>query len=134
MVAKHKRTEKFSIEDYDLLIDCLSQYKRIHVTPNIVTEASSLLRQTYEECSEKLMTILKEMLDKVDENYVTSKKAASCPAFRWAGLTDCSIAAGFGKRIDILTTDFPLYNFLQKSGYRAVNFNNLRPANWGIQT
>ena len=133
LVPRHGRTDDFTAEDYELLTRCLGTYKRIHVTPNIVTEASNLLRQTDRKCGEKLMDVLREVIGRIDESYVTSKKAASSKALGWAGVADCSIVKGFGKRIDILTVDFPLYRFLQASGYRAINFHNLRPANWGLR-
>ena len=45
LIAKHGRLEEYTAEDYETLLDLLSQTRQsqIYVTPNTLTEASNLL-------------------------------------------------------------------------------------------
>ncbi len=43
LVPRFKRTAQFTVEDYDLLVHFLSNFRRIVTTPNILTEVNGLL-------------------------------------------------------------------------------------------
>ena len=45
LISKHRRLRGYSVEDYDILIDALSQVECMFITPNTLTEASNLLAQ-----------------------------------------------------------------------------------------
>ncbi|WP_423924705.1 hypothetical protein [Candidatus Palauibacter sp.] len=45
LIEKHKPLKQFSTDDYDRLIEIISQVKRVFVMPNTLTEASNLLAQ-----------------------------------------------------------------------------------------
>ena len=45
IIAKHRRLEDYSAQDYTILKDLLTQAGQLFVTPNTLTEASNLLGQ-----------------------------------------------------------------------------------------
>ena len=62
LIGKHKRTRSFEVTDYDLLVNVLSGYNEIVVTPHILTETSNLLSQTAALSAEVLRAKLSELL------------------------------------------------------------------------
>jgi len=44
-VERHRRTKRFTVEDYDRLVRLLEGLEQVFVTPNTLTEASNLLER-----------------------------------------------------------------------------------------
>ena len=44
-IARHRRLQEFTPDDYYMLIDLISQVQQVLVTPNTLTETSNLLGQ-----------------------------------------------------------------------------------------
>ena len=47
LIAKHRRLQEYTAEDYDMLIDFIEAVDHVFVTPNTLTEASNLLRPAW---------------------------------------------------------------------------------------
>ena len=47
-ISKFNRTEQFSPKDYDFLVEIISYFSKIVVTPNILTEVSNFINQLTE--------------------------------------------------------------------------------------
>ena len=45
LIAKHRRLRRFTVEDFDRLINLLDRVEQVLVTPNTLTETSNLLAQ-----------------------------------------------------------------------------------------
>ena len=44
-IPRLKRTAQFTSEDYDILLELVSKFKKVIATPNILTEVNSLANQ-----------------------------------------------------------------------------------------
>jgi hypothetical protein len=126
LIAKHKRTQKFTPDDYDLLRRFLSRYPAIVVTPNVVTETSNLLRQTAEDTARRLLAVLARLLPKLDERFIASTDAAAVPGFLFLGITDAAILHSPPPDSLLLTDDLPLFLQASRLGRTAVNFTHLQ--------
>jgi hypothetical protein len=45
-IRQHKRCSEFTEDHYEVLSDTIGQFRELIVTPNTLSEASNLLRQT----------------------------------------------------------------------------------------
>jgi rRNA-processing protein FCF1 len=132
LIARHKRTNQFTVEDYKLLRKFLRRFQSLVATPNVLTEVSNLLDQAGGPVPQKLQKLLASVIEELDEQYVASRDCCALEEFRRLGLADSSIlrlAQGEGD-LAVLTDDGHLYLALQKKGIAAVNFNHLREISW----
>lgn len=129
LIPKHKRTRKFTPEDFDTLIGELERYPRIVVTPNVVTETSNLLRQTDETTARRLLERLRQLLASLSERFVASVDAAEAPGFLRLGLADSATLHKPPTDSVLLTDDLPLYLEASRLGRTAVNFTHLQARN-----
>ncbi len=126
LVARFKRTERFTIRDFSLLEGMLARFDRVVTTPNVLSEVNSLsnvLRGVardgyFAEFARKIVTL--------HEEYVVSADVARHDCFSRLGLTDSGILHLVKDKYLVLTDDFRLYGILDKAGIDAVNFNHLR--------
>ena len=58
LIYKHKRTKSYEKEDFELLVNILSNYDQVVVTPHILTETSNLVSQI----GEPTMSLLRKTL------------------------------------------------------------------------
>ena len=129
-IARHKRTDTFTIEDYLLLDALLRQFGGIVVTPNILTEVSNLLGYTDEKTRGSLLILLRSLAWISEEHYVRSLDAVETAEFSRLGLADASILSCPTEGLTVLTDDLHLYLALQRRGVEVINFNHLREGYW----
>lgn len=122
-IPAFKRTKQYAVEDFDLLDRLIGSLERTIVTPGILTEASNLIGSEH-------LPVLGLLIDHFAEQYTPSISVAAHPLFRRFGLTDANIA-DLGAHYLILTDDFRLSESLRARGHDVLNFNHLRPLNWG---
>lgn len=90
-ISKLNRTEQFLPEDYDLLVEILSFFSKIVVTPNILTEVNSLINQLSEPERSKSLEFMARAVTEWDEFYVESSIVTQAEKFTKFGLTDSAI-------------------------------------------
>jgi hypothetical protein len=129
LISTHKRTRKFTPQDFATLAGFLSSYPRIIVTPNVVTETSNLLRQTDDATGRRLLGLLKQVLARLEERFVPSTDAASVPGFLFLGVADSATLHRPPPDSVLLTDDLPLYLQASRLGHSAVNFTHLQAQN-----
>lgn len=129
-IARHKRTGKFTAEDYGLFRKELRRFDGIVVTPNILTEVSNLLGHTDGKDREKLLALLGTLILVFEERYVRSIEAIETAEFLRPGLADASILSLPMEELVVLTDDLHLYLALQSRGAEVLNFNHLRERSW----
>ena len=130
IVAKHRRLNGFSTDDYDFLLVVLNEVSHIFVTPNTLTETSNLLRQHGEPERSLLMDRLAYLIEESDEVVVASAQAATNPYFRQLGLTDAALLDSISPQTPLLTVDRDLYvAALAKGENEAVNFRQFMDNN-----
>ncbi|MDY7005349.1 MAG: hypothetical protein SWX82_15810 [Cyanobacteriota bacterium] len=63
-ISKFNRTEQLLPEDYDVLVEIISYFSKIVVTPNIITEVSNFINQLREpERSQSLEFLAKPVTE-----------------------------------------------------------------------
>lgn len=126
LIDKHKRTNTFTQEDYDLLLLLLEPYEKITVTPNILTETYNLAAQIGEPDRSLIMQALGLLIKNHNEVYQQSALVSESSHFSRLGLTDCGILELAKTKATLITTDLNLYLAASKAGCDAHNFNHLR--------
>ena len=130
LIQRHRRTNKFSKEDYYLLTRLLSQFGTIVVTPNILTEVSNLLGYTEDLAKARLLLGLASLTTVVEERYLPSSEVSQAAEFSRLGLADSSNLLLAQEDLIVLTDDLPLSLALQRRGVEVINFNHLREKLW----
>ena len=127
LIAKHRRLKKFTVEDFDRLINLINRVDRVFVTPNTLTETSNLLAQHGEpECS-RFFDRLQFIIQESKEIVVASTVAARNNAFKQLGLTDSALLEAATPETPIVTVDLDLFHAaLEKGQDTAVNFTHLQ--------
>lgn len=108
-VARHKRLNGFSVEDYDLLVELLADTERIWVTPNALAETSNLLGYAGKNDGGPLADGLRQFVDSCVEEYVPSGSAAGRPEYARLGLNDAALLELVSPTRSLLTVDIKLY-------------------------
>jgi len=125
-VSKFKRTQQFTSEDFDLLVQILKSFQRIVTTPSILTEVNSLANQLGEPERTKCLQLFGKEIGRFQEIYEPSQNITQLADFQVFGLTDCGILHIAKGSYLVLTDDLRLAATLQRRGVDTVNFNNIR--------
>ena len=127
LIAKHRRLEGYTGEDYDALIDLLGQTNRTFVTPNTLTEASNLLGQHGEPERSLFFQTVQSLIHQSQEIVVASVEASRNHSFTRLGLTDAALLETITPERPLLTVDLDLYlEAIRISHDTAVNFTHFR--------
>jgi hypothetical protein len=126
LIARHKRLDAWDTDDYMLLERHLESADAVLVTPNILTEASNLLRQTPEPARGAIQRCFRAMVHDIEEHPVASRDAVSHGLFVEIGLADAASLAALRSDVVLLTADIELYLGAFRSGHVAENFHHLR--------
>lgn len=125
LILKHRRLQKFQVQDYDLLMRIIQNVDQLLLTPNILTEASNLLAQHRDPEKARFFKTLRALVDKSEEKVVPSQDASNNRHFIRLGLTDEALLEVVSKSTPLLTTDLDLYlAATSKDGEAAVNFRH----------
>ena len=127
LIARHRRTRTFAVEDYDRLIRAISRVDSLWVTPNTLTEASNLLGQHGEPQRSQLLLKLRALIEQSTESVVASVDAVRHDLFPRLGLTDAALLEVVSADVPLLTVDLDLYVAALAGGNdAAINFNHWR--------
>lgn len=124
LVPKHKPTRAYSIDDFHLLKEIISNFEEMKVIPNALTEASNLLSFEGEGLPAKLFAAFSRLLETAEEIYIPSSDALRRGEFRRLGLGDAAILETGKADCHILSADVGLYLAAVKAGYKASNFTH----------
>jgi rRNA-processing protein FCF1 len=127
-IGRHKNTSNYAVGDFTLLSRILAASDPIVVTPNIVTEASNLLRQTHDPLRTELGLALRGVLEATREIHIASSDASWDSAFLRLGLTDVAILTAARHDLTVLTDDGDLYVAATQRGLPAVKFSHRQAA------
>ena len=130
LIPRFKRTRMFVMEDHALLSRLLKFFARIVTTPNILTEVSNLGSQLKDDRKPVFASSLQSTIDVLDEQYIQSHEVAETREFSRFGLTDAGILRLAKHRMLVVTTDFPLSQYLASKGGDVLNFNHIRTLGW----
>ncbi len=127
-IARHRRLREYTAEDFLLLKAMLGPVRRVVVTPNVLTEASNLLRQTPEPIRSEAGEVFRRLIAGLDETYIPSRTAIGRDEFMALGLADAASLETNSTENTLLTVDFDLYWRALHAGQRAENFTHHREA------
>jgi hypothetical protein len=128
-IQRFKRTQNFTIEDFDLLTRLTAWFSTVIATPHVLSQASDLADLRGKELREIRRTF-KLIVERVEEFYDPSRELAADPIFERLGLADAAIARVCSRGILVLTADLDLQLELQRRGADALNFNHVRQLAW----
>ena len=127
LIAKHRRLRRFTVEDFDRLINLLDRVEQVFVTPNTLTETSNLLGQHANPERSHFFDRLKFIIQESKEVVVASTVASRNNAFERLGLTDAALLEVATAETPLVTVDLDLYlAALAKGQDAAVNFTHLQ--------
>ena len=126
LIAKHKRTRAYELEDFDLLTEILSNFDEVVVTPHILTETSNLVSQIGEPAMSTVRQTLLSLLETQKEEFEPSIEIGKHQSFLRLGLTDCAILNLVKNELPLLTVDLDLYLSALHINHETVNFNHIR--------
>lgn len=126
-----EKTQSYYVEDFELLRRILRGFKKIIVTPNILTEVSNLVNRVDIKRKKILWEYLHKIItEQAVEIYVNSESVLNVEHSFKFGLTDIGISMINEKDTLVLTADFDLWGLLQSKNIDTLNFNHVRPYNW----
>ena len=127
LIAKHRRLERYSADDYDILTGLLRTVRRVLVTPNTLTEASNLLGQHGEPERSRFMRRLGDIILESEEIFVHGTTASASNYYESLGLTDAALLEVATPETPLLTVDAALYRAAVSISHNiVVNFTFLR--------
>ena len=127
-IQKHKRLGAYSVADFDLLIELLSEYSDVIVMPNTLTEASNLLGQVSEPIRTRIFETFQAFIGVSTEESLRSKAVSEHDQFVRLGLTDAALMTATHEQHVLLTADFDLYWASARAEHKVINFNHHREA------
>lgn len=125
-IQNFKRTQKYTVEDFDLLKSFVKFFTKVITTPNILTEVSNLCSDLPEQFKLEFV----KQIEVLKEHYVPSSEISKLEHFKKYGLTDSGIINLVKGKYLVLSDDLPLVGYLQSKYIDAINFTNLRIINW----
>ncbi len=136
LVNKHriqnfKRTQDFTVEDFDLLVRLIAWFGKLFATPHVMSQASDLADLRGDELRQ-VRRLFRSIVERMTESYDPSRVLVGDPIFERFGLTDAAIAKVCTRGILVVTADVELQLEIQRRGADALNFNHARMLN-GIQ-
>lgn len=129
-LSSFKCVQKFTVDDYLLLVEFSNRFERIVTTPNILTEVSNLSGQVNGKLKQNYFATFATKIDLLDECYVQSTEVGRAPEFVQFGITDVGIQQLANKTYLVLTDDFRLSQYLQSQSIDTINFAHLQNYEW----
>jgi hypothetical protein len=126
LIGNHKRTNTFTVEDFDLLVESIEGYEMLWVTSHCLAEVSNLLKHTHESQAKELLIVLKQFISDKKESHVPKEIIFKNNYFNRLGIADTGIIIKSKRVSCVLTVDFDLYTEIARLGYNVINFNHLR--------
>jgi len=126
-IAKHKRLEEYTADDFDLLGLIIADFSEIVVLPHILAETSSLCRQIDNPARNRIQTAFKMLIATTPELPIPSSLGLEREEFDELGLTDalilhfCSMELN-GISPTLITSDSRLANRAFSFGYSAIDY------------
>ncbi|HEU4562182.1 MAG TPA: hypothetical protein VFS20_30415 [Longimicrobium sp.] len=129
-IPRFKRTRRYTVEDYDHLANYVAGFRRVVVTPDVLTEVSNLAGQLAEPLRSRVLGQLGVFAaTQAAERYVPSSEAVKERDFLRLGLADATVVLAANnpdEKFAVLTDDVDLYTKLLAEDVDAVNFFHLR--------
>jgi hypothetical protein len=123
-LLSHGPAKDYTWNDYENLIEILSEFKTAVTTPQVLSEVNSLLNKTgyaREECR----AVLAREIPLLEERMITGASVSTNAAFPQYGLTDLSIKEAASNDTLVLSADWPLIGMLRAGGIAALHYEEI---------
>ncbi|HUK18157.1 MAG TPA: hypothetical protein VLW65_17145 [Bryobacteraceae bacterium] len=130
-IPEFKRTQDFTIEDFELVLRLVEWFGKVVATPHILSQVSDLAVLRGRELH-AIRCLLRSTVEQIEEIYDPSSQLVTGEVFERLGLTDAAIAAVCSRGKLVLTADVELQLTLQRCGGDALNFNHVRQLAWAL--
>jgi hypothetical protein len=128
-ILDFKRTQNFTVEDFDTLSSLVSWFGRLYATPHVLSQVSDLTDLAGKELT-IVRTLFASLIETMGEYYDPSKELITDSLFSRLGLADTAIANVCSRGLLVITADLNLHLALEQRGAEALNFNHVRPLGW----
>ena len=132
LIKAFKRTEKYDLKDFGLLVRLAGMFRKHVTTPHVLTEISNLATSLPDHIRPAYFASLVSQFEAYSEEPVPFATVGRMDMFVKFGVTDSAISHIARNKYLVLTDDFPLANFLQKQKQDVINFNHLRQMAWSL--
>jgi len=134
-IARFKRTNVFTENDFLILRSYASEFEHVITTPHIATETSNLLGQLPARDSREARILFRDVLNsdldhRMTELFRSASQLSSHEMFPRFGLADTSLRFLSNESFLVLTDDLPLFHYLGQKGLDVLNYNYLRTEGW----
>jgi hypothetical protein len=126
LIERFKRTDPYSVDDYQRLEGHLGAALELLTTPHILTEVSNLLGQLAEPARGGCRRSLAAMVSDLRERAEPAAALVASKLFAPIGITDAAIEHLAGPELTLVTDDFQLGGILEKRGVDVWNLRRIR--------
>ena len=123
LIAKHKRTSIYSVQDHEELLFVIRDLHNLVVLPNVWTEVDNLLNRLSGNYKWPYITLIRSLTERTAEAYLASVDGVKSEYFISDGLTDSLlIELGKNEQYDFLITgDSALSDIAKANGIRVYD-------------
>jgi predicted nucleic acid-binding protein len=132
LVGKFKRIQEYSKEDFDLLVEFVSQFVKVVTSPMILTEVNGLANQLENRFKPDFYEVFKNYGSGLFEETRPSREILATEHFKRFGYTDASLVLIAEQKYVVLTDDLALHAYLQQISVNSLNFNHIRSRTLGL--
>lgn len=125
-IAAHRRTRAYTVDDFALLKLLIADATTLVTTPNVLAEASNLMRQFDRSRLAPILDVFRSFAAVASETYVRSAQAVGAADFERLGLNDVTILEAQGPDVTLITDDLHLYLTSAMAGRKVLNFTHER--------
>jgi rRNA-processing protein FCF1 len=131
-IETFKRTNRYTKEDYELLLRLFDEFRSIYTVAHVLAEVSNLTDLPGHERT-RIRLVLKKEISLWTEVEMPSVRAAQDPLYQDLGLVDAAISAvARTMKCTVLTDDLDLFLRLSSAKVPTLNFTHLRAQHWGF--
>ena len=123
LIAKHKRTSIYSVQDHEELLFVIRDLHNLVVLPNVWTEVDNLLNRLSGNYKWPYVRLIRSLTKQTTEKYLASVNGAESEYFMSDGLTDSLlIELGKHEQYDFLITgDSALSDIAKANGIKVYD-------------
>lgn len=103
LISTHRRTSIYEVQDYLDLVQVVGELSELVVLPNVWTETDNLLNGSLPRRKWEYISVVKQVVAKTTERFLSTQTAVNSSAFFTLGITD-SLLLHYGAQCDLLIT------------------------------
>lgn len=131
LIGRYKRTNEYTVEDFEIVSDVARRSPRLITTPHILAEVSNLTLDHAPRTGPPFLDALLGLIRAAHELYIEKDVILAQSVFGRYGVTDTGIIElALCHRYLVLTDDFPLAGYLQSRQCPVLNLNHIRTTHW----